>query len=93
MVDYMNPIDDPEFNLFTWRDPNPEMMSVLRSDAGVWRASQQATNNARAKLHDSVLKAKLTGHSYGQIREATGLGTGTIQMILAKAGIKQEDNK
>jgi hypothetical protein len=65
---------------------DPDMMSRLRAQARLWRSAAEAANDERAKVNDMIIKAKDAGHSFSQIREATGLGTGTIQMVLAKAG-------
>lgn len=65
---------------------DPDVMSRLRGQARLWRAAAEAMNDERAKLNGMILDAKDAGHSFSQIREATGLGTGTIQMVLAKAG-------
>jgi hypothetical protein len=53
----------------------------------VWRAAVESANNERAAVNALIIEAKESGHSYAQIREATGFGTATIQMILAKAGL------
>lgn len=65
---------------------DPDLMSRLRGQARLWRAAAEAMNDERAKLNGLILDAKDAGCSFSQIREATGLGTGTIQMVLAKAG-------
>lgn len=68
------------------REPDPDMMSRLRGQAGLWRSAVEAANDERARLNDLVVEAKDMGHSFAQIREVTGFGIQTIQMILAKAG-------
>lgn len=65
---------------------DPDLMSRLRGQARLWRAAAEAMNDERAALNQLVIECKDAGHSFSQIREATGLGTGTIQMVLAKAG-------
>lgn len=69
------------------REPDPELVSQTRSQVRLWRANQEATNDARAKLNGLIIEMKKTGHSYSQIREVTGFGISTIQFILAKAGM------
>jgi hypothetical protein len=82
----MDPINDPDFNLYTKRDPNPQTIAELRKLADAWRWAEEEASRRREKLDACIVKAKDTGHSFSQIRKATGLGTGSIQMILAKAG-------
>jgi len=86
MTDGADPIDNPDFNPHAYRPPNAETMAELRALARQWRAAVEAANDVRAELDAKVIQAKDAGHSFAQIREATGLGTGTVQMILAKAG-------
>lgn len=68
------------------REPDVEMLSKGRGQAKLWRGAVEAANDERAKLDAWIIEAKDAGCSFSQIREATGLGTGTIQMVLAKAG-------
>ena len=82
----MDPVDHTDFNINNRRDPNPETIAQIKALAMEWRAAVEEANNRRAELHYAVLQAKDAGHSFSQLREATGLGTGTIQMILAKNG-------
>jgi hypothetical protein len=82
----MNPIDQPHFDRRLYRDPNPEVMSELRRLADTWRAGTRAVDEMRRSLDDQVVAAYDAGHSYAQMREQTGFGNGTLEMILAKAG-------
>ena len=66
---------------------NPETMAKLALLADEWRVAADAAAVVRHQLDDEIIKAKLAGHSFGQIREATGLGTRTIQFILSKQGL------
>lgn len=79
-----DPADRADFNINNYRDPNPSTMAEIKMLALEWRAAVEEANNRRAELHHAVLKAKDAGHSFSQLREATGLGTGTIQMIIEK---------
>ena len=72
------------------RDPDPDLMSRIRGRMRTWRAAVEAVNDERAQLNALVIEAKQTGHSYAQIREATGWGIATIQLLLAKAGYKED---
>lgn len=71
------------------RDKDVKLMARLRAKSRSWRASVEAANDERAGLNALIVEAKEQGHSYKQIREETGFGTATIQMILAKAGYKE----
>jgi hypothetical protein len=64
----------------------PPEIRQLRDQARVWRTAVEAANDERARLNQLILKARKAGVSFERIRGATGLGTGTIQMIEAKAG-------
>lgn len=66
------------------------LVSQTRAQMRSWRAAVETANDERAKLNDLILEMKQTGHSYSQIREVTGFGVATIQMILAKAGFKED---
>lgn len=79
-----DPVDRPDFNPNTYREPNPETIANIRRLARRWRAAVEVANDIRAELDDAVRDAKASGHSFPQLREATGFGTSTIQMILAK---------
>ncbi|BCP41461.1 hypothetical protein MINTMi27_15540 [Mycobacterium intracellulare] len=63
------------------------VISRLRGQTRLWRAAVEAANDERAHVNLLIIEAKQAGYSFAQIREATGLGTGTIQMVLAKAGL------
>src|SRR5271166_4279250 len=51
-----------------------------------WRAADEARNNERAKLNQLILDCRAAGISFERIRNVTGLGIATIQMVIAKAG-------
>ena len=86
----VDPVDDPEFNIHTYREPNPVTIAEIRALAAQWRAAVEAANDIRAELNAAIIRAKNSGHSYSQLREATKMGTQTIQMILAKAAYEEE---
>lgn len=71
------------------REPDMEMISQARAQLRSWRAAVEAANDERARLNKLILELKEAGHSYAQIRDVTGFGTATIQMILAKAGFSE----
>lgn len=64
-----------------------ELIAQLRGQTRLWRAAVEAANDERTKVNDLMVEAKKAGYSYDNIREATGFGTGTIQMVMAKAGV------
>lgn len=82
----MDPVKREGYDPHKYREPNPQAMSQMRARAQAWRAAVEAANDMRAELDRAVIQAKDAGHSFAQIREATGLGTRTIQMVLLKAG-------
>ena len=69
-----------------WTDDHTEILSDLRMLSTQWRAAQTEANRFRTEMHRTIVEAKEAGHSFSQLREVTGLGTGTLQMVLAKAG-------
>jgi hypothetical protein len=82
----VDPIDSPDFNPHTYREPNPETISSLEIMTARWRHTDAEAKRLRKVLNEAIIKAKDTGHSYGQIRDATGLSIYSIQIILRKAG-------
>lgn len=73
------------------REPDAQLIAQTRAQMQSWRAAVEASNDERARLNGLILKLKETGHSYAQIRDVTGFGTATIQMILAKAGFSESE--
>lgn len=71
---------------------NTPQLAKLRAQARAWRQKFAATNDERAKLNQLIIECMDIGHSFSEIREATGLGTATIQMTLAKAGRLPEND-
>lgn len=67
-----------DFDAYEHADP---ALKKLREDAVDWRASQEITNNKRAKVNRGILACRAAGVSYERIRAATGLGMATIQDI------------
>jgi DNA-directed RNA polymerase specialized sigma24 family protein len=72
-----------------WRDDDTPLLNDLREKANEFRHAQRVANDYRAELNTAILLAKADGHSYAQIKDATGMGTGAIQLILAKAGYSE----
>jgi hypothetical protein len=82
----VNPIDRPEFDRGLYREPNPDVMRELRGRTEAWKTSARVASGMRQRLDEWVVLAYDAGHSYAQLREQTGFGNGTLEMILAKAG-------
>ena len=74
-------------NLNVYREPDPATIQKLSTAARTWRAATEAANDARANLDYEIIQAWKSGHSFAQIRETVSIGTGTIQAVLAKAGL------
>jgi len=83
----MLPIDDPSFSRNRRRPADAGTIAKLQTQAEAWRELQRQTNDARGRLNLSVIEAHQGGHSFRQIREATGMSIGAIQTILMKAGL------
>jgi hypothetical protein len=83
----MDPIDRPDFNRSRYREPNPELMAQARGQAALFRSAQKAANDEKARLNGLIIELYEAGHSYRQIREATGMSIQYIQLLVAKAGI------
>ncbi|WP_133259196.1 hypothetical protein [Mycobacterium colombiense] len=63
------------------------ILSRLRGRTQTWRSAVAAANDERAQVNKLLCDARQAGASFREMRDATGLGVGTIQMVLAKAGI------
>lgn len=74
-----------DFDPYEYAEPEVQR---LREQAQVWRAAVEAANDERARLNQLISAARKAEPkiSFERIRAATGLGTATIQMILAKMG-------
>lgn len=79
-----NPIDRPDFNPATYRDPNPEIMARIKALADRYHRHTAEAREVRRQLDDELRHAKATGHSYPQLRDASGLSIATIQAIIEK---------
>jgi len=82
----INPVDQPGFNRRVYRPPNQETMRALRSKSTTWRATRNLARDMKSEVDNMIVEAFDQGHSYAQLREATGLGNGAIETIIAKAG-------
>lgn len=73
-----------------WRDDSTDILADVRHQAQVWRSAYEATNDLSAELNHLILLAKQAGHSFSQLKEASGLGTGSLQLRLAKMGYRED---
>lgn len=79
-----DPILDPDFNLYTAREPNEETINELKRIADDWHAAKDIARDLRQELDAKLREAKESGHSYTQLRDAVGLSIATIQAVLEK---------
>lgn len=77
-----NPIDRPDFNLMTSREPNPETIARLRSLGNALTEAQRTVASIRGEMRDALQDARDTGHSFGQMKEASGVSVASIQRML-----------
>lgn len=79
-----DPINDPHYNEYTYRAPNEKMIGELKQIADDWHAAKDVARDLRQELDFKLREAKHAGHSYAQLRDASGLAIATIQAILEK---------
>lgn len=79
-----NPIDQPDFNPATYREPNPETMARIQRLAEQFHKHTAEAREVRRELDNELRAAKASGHSYSQLREASGLSIATIQAVIEK---------
>jgi hypothetical protein len=79
-----DPINSPDFNPYTYREPNPETISQIQRLAEEYHAAKDKARELRIKLDCALRSAKEAGHSYGQLRDACGFSVATIQAIIEK---------
>ena len=79
-----NPIDKPDFNPSAYREPNPATIATIKELADKYHAASAQAREARWALDAAIREAKATGHSFPQLRDASGISIATIQSILEK---------
>lgn len=79
-----DPIDHPDYNPNTYREPNPATMARIRMLADRYHKHTAEAREARRELDAAIREAKATGHSFPQLKEASGLSIATIQAIIEK---------
>ena len=77
-----DPIDNPNFNPATRREPNPETIAVITQLGSDYHAALAQARELRYLLNTAIADAKRTGHSFPQLRDASGLSIATIQKIV-----------
>lgn len=80
----VNPIDQPDYNPATYRDPNPETMERIRDLAARYHSAINEARELRHQLDQEIRAAKAAGHSFPQLRDASGLSIATIQAVIEK---------
>ena len=83
-----NPIDQPDYNPATYRPPNEVTMATIKAIADDYHALTGEARIMRAQLDAEIIAAKEAGHSYPQLREASGLSVATIQKIIERKDYK-----
>jgi hypothetical protein len=80
-----DPIDSPEFrHLLTYRPPNAQTIAEISELADDYYAALAAAQPLRAALEAKLKAAKDAGHSWSQLRDASGFSIATIQAIVKK---------
>ena len=79
-----DPIESDDYHPYRKREANPERIARIKLAAEAWRSSRAVTSGARRKLDDEIVAAHATGHSFTQLRDASGLSVSAVQNILAK---------
>jgi hypothetical protein len=78
----VNPIDRPDFNPATYREPNPDTIAKLRSLGNALTEAQRAVAQIRDEMREALQEARDTGHSFPQMKEASGVSIASIQRML-----------
>ncbi|AEK08426.1 HTH DNA binding protein [Mycobacterium phage SirDuracell] len=81
----VDPIARPDFNPMTYRPANEETVARIRAVSDAYWQAREALEALRAELHEEVRAAKAAGHSYPQLRDATGLSIAALQRVIATA--------
>lgn len=84
MTTPIDPINQPDFNPQTYREPNPETMARIKKLADEYHAHTAQARVVRRELDEELRAAKAAGHSYPQLREASGLSIATLQSVMEK---------
>ncbi|MEO7016015.1 MAG: hypothetical protein ABI067_05675 [Leifsonia sp.] len=79
-----DPINDPNFNEYTYRAPNEATITELKRIADDFHAAKDIARDLRRELDNKLREAKASGHSYTQLRDACGFSIATIQLIIEK---------
>lgn len=61
---------------------DPEAIAAIELLADQYRALQAQLQGSRERLHAAIREAKDSGHSFSQLRDASGLAVATIQSIV-----------
>lgn len=84
----MDPIDNPDYNPHTYRPPNEATIERIRELGKQYHDALDVSRELRYQLDLEIIAAKEAGHSYHQLREASGLSIATIQKIIERKDYK-----
>lgn len=82
-----DPIARKDFRPDIYRDPNPERIARIERAAEAYHAAKELAAEARQVLDDEIVAAHATGHSFKQLKDASGISVSGIQGMLVKRGI------
>ena len=83
----IDPIAREDYRKDIYRDPNPERIARIERAAEAYHAAKAIAAEARQVLDDEIVAAHQTGHSFKQLKDASGIAISGIQGMLAKRGI------
>lgn len=63
-------------------DTDPQAMAEIEMLAEDYRALQAQLESSRGRLYAALREAKKAGHSFNQLREASGFAVGSLQKIV-----------
>jgi hypothetical protein len=84
MAGEQDPINQPTFNPFTKREPNPATIEEIKQIADQYHTALGVARQLREQLDSKLKTAKDAGHSWAQLRDASGFSIATIQAIVKK---------
>lgn len=86
MTRKIDPIARDDYRKDIYRDPNPERIAAIEKAAQAYWDAKAAAEAARTELDQAIIDAHATGHSFGQMRAASGLSISAIQNMLTRNG-------
>lgn len=77
----VDPVDTPKFNPMIYRSPNPETIKEIEAIAKRYHALTAQARDVRAELDAALIEARNSGHSWHQLKAASGLSVATMQKL------------